>query len=110
MRLILTMLFAAGLVFLGHDCAVAAESPEETLEFRHEKAATVRFLDRKLAEDYQRRLRSVGCTATVSWHWGHTDLTYQCEDWHVLRCSNHAEAMDWMKFFAILCFEASHLH
>ena len=110
MKFILTMFLAAGLALLSQYGAVAAEPQEETLEFRHEKSATVRFLDRKLAEDYQRRLKSVGCAATVSWHWGHIDLTYQCKDWHVLRCSNHGEAMDWMKFFAILSFEAAHLH
>ncbi len=83
---------------------------EETLRFRHIKPATVHFLDRRLAEDYAARLRSVGCTASLSWHWGHTDLAYQCTEWHELRCGSHQEVMDWMRFFSVLCFEAAHLH
>ncbi|MBL9081745.1 MAG: hypothetical protein JNK76_08070 [Planctomycetales bacterium] len=87
-----------------------ASEVEESLRFRHPKPATVHFLDRTLAAEYQRRLQSVGCTATLSPHWGHVDLTYQCSDWHVLHCRGHGEAMDWMKFFSLLCFESSHVH
>ena len=88
----------------------AEEAREEAVTFRHPKPATVRFLDRKLAEDYARRLRSVGCSATLSWHWGHTDLNYQCEEWRVVRCADHEEARDWMRFLGVLCFESSHIH
>lgn len=109
MKIRRTVILVCGLMIEGLRCSNASDA-EEALKFRHLKPATVHFLDRRLAEEYQRRLRAVGCPATLTWHWGHTDLTYECAEWHMVRCRDHAEAMEWMKFFAVLCFEASHIH
>jgi len=89
---------------------VRASSAAEIVRFRHVKPATVHFLNSATAVTYEKRLQDLGCKTRISWHWGHTDLTYQCEDWHEMRFNSHEETREWMKLLSALGFEAGHYH
>lgn len=82
----------------------------EIVRFRHVKPAVLHFLSSATAVTYEKRLQNLGCKTHISWHWGHTDLTYQCEDWHEMRFNRHEETHEWMMFLAALGFEAGHYH
>ena len=99
-----------GMVALALSGAAQSASAREMLRFRHVKPATVHFLGAKTARDYEQRLSDVGCATKLSWHWGHVDLTYQCEEWREMHFERHEDARQWMELLASFGFETGHFH
>lgn len=99
-----------GMVVLSVGGAAQSARAREMLRFRHTKPATVHFLNAKAASDYERRLKDVGCATKLTWHWGHIDLTFQCEEWHEMHLERHEDARQWMELLASFGFETGHFH
>lgn len=113
-KLSVRLLTRTGFVAATVGCWAATQAADvtaaEIVRFRHVKPATVHFLDPQTAQSYQERLRGVGCETKLSRHWGHTDLTYRCEEWREMQFERHEHTKEWMEFLGNLGFEAGHYH
>ncbi len=103
------MLLLSSLIILTPLVSLRGAEPLE-VRYRLTQWKTLHFQDMGKAETHFQTVKSLGCEAKKAAHNGHTDVTYRCPQWKVMKTKSDEESHKWEKWLKAVGFETQHSH